>query len=120
MEDLQSDRNLPVHLLKEVVRQLPDGVYITSMRQDGQTVIMQGTAQSNERVSEMLRNLASNTPWFARPELVEIVANSLALSPRDQRRVAVFNVRVQLVRSAEAQKAMDASVAGATPPKEGK
>lgn len=120
VEDLQSDRNLPVHLLKEVVRQLPDGVYITSMRQDGQTVIMQGTAQSNERVSEMLRNLASNTPWFARPELVEIVANSLALSPRDQRRVAVFNVRVQLVRSAEAQKAMDASVAGATPPKEGK
>ena len=120
VEDLQSDRNLPVHLLKEVVRQLPDGVYITSMRQDGQTVIMQGTAQSNERVSEMLRNFAGNTPWFTRPELVEIVANSLALSPRDQRRVAVFNIRVQLVRSAEAQKAMDASAAAATPSKEGK
>lgn len=120
VEDLQSDRNLPVHLLKEVVRQLPDGVYITSMRQDGQTVIMQGTAQSNERVSEMLRNFAGNTPWFTRPELVEIVANSLALSPRDQRRVAVFNIRVQLVRSAEAQKAMDANAAAATPSKEGK
>ncbi|WP_069103673.1 PilN domain-containing protein [Acidovorax sp. RAC01] len=114
VEDLQSDRNLPVHLLSELVRQLPDGVYVTSLRQEGQTVTLQGMAQSNERVSEMLRNLAGNTPWFARPELIEIVANNLTLSPRDQRRVAVFNVRVQLVRSSEARKAMDAG--SAAPP----
>ncbi len=109
VEDLQSDRNLPVHLLNELVRQLPDGVYITNLRQDGQTITLQGMAQSNERVSEMLRNLSGNTPWFTRPELIEIVANSLSLSPRDQRRVAVFNVRVQLVRASEAQKTIDAS-----------
>jgi len=109
VEDLQSDRNLPVHLLNELVRQLPDGVYITNLRQDGQTITLQGMAQSNERVSEMLRNLSGNTPWFTRPELIEIVANSLSLSPRDQRRVAMFNVRVQLVRASEAQKTIDAS-----------
>lgn len=109
VEDLQSDRNLPVHLLNELVRQLPDGVYITNLRQEGQTITLQGMAQSNERVSEMLRNLSGNTPWFTRPELIEIVANSLSLSPRDQRRVAVFNVRVQLVRASEAQKTIDAS-----------
>ncbi len=109
VEDLQSDRNLPVHLLNELVKQLPEGVYVTSMRQTGQTISMQGMAQSNERVSEMLRNLASNTPWFSKPELVEIVASNVPLTPRDQRRVAAFNLRFQLVRASEAQKAMDAA-----------
>lgn len=109
VEDLQSDRNLPVHLLSELVKQLPDGVYITSVKQTGQAISMQGMAQSNERVSELLRNLANNTPWLAKPELVEIVANSVALSPRDQRRVAAFNLRFQLVRATEAQKVMSAA-----------
>lgn len=114
VEDLQSDRNLPVHLLSELVNQLPDGVYITSLKQVDQTVTMQGMAQSNERVSEMLRNLSNNTPWLSKPELVEIVASNLALTTRDQRRVASFNLRFQLVRSSEAKKAMDAANA-ATP-----
>ncbi len=105
VEDLQSDRNLPVHLLNELVKQLPDGVYITSLKQDGDIVTMQGMAQSNERVSEMLRNLTDNTPWFSKPELVEIVAANVALTPRDQRRVAAFTLRFRLVRSSEAQKA---------------
>ena len=113
VEDLQSDRNLPVHLLSELVQQLPDGVYITTLKQTNQTVAMQGMAQSNERVSEMLRNLSNNTPWLSKPELVEIVAANVALTPRDQRRVSAFNLRFQLMRSSEAQKAMEAaSVAG--------
>lgn len=103
VEDLQSDRNLPVYMLNELVAQLPDGVYITSLKQVDQTVSMQGMAQSNERVSEMLRNLADNTPWFSKPELVEIVASNVALTPRDQRRVASFNLRFKLVRSSEVQ-----------------
>lgn len=109
VEDLQSDRNLPVHLLTELVRQLPDGVYITAIKQSGQTISMQGTAQSNERVSELLRNLSSNTPWLAKPELVEITASSVVLSPRDQRRVSSFNLRFQLVRANEAQKSIAAA-----------
>ncbi len=104
VEDLQSDRNLPVHLLNELVKQLPDGVYITSLKQEGEMVTMQGMAQSNERVSEMLRNFTDNTPWFSKPELVEIVAANVALTPRDQRRVASFTLRFRLVRSSEAQK----------------
>ena len=107
VEDLQSDRNLPVHLLHELVAQLPDGVYITSLKQDGQVISMQGMAQSNERVSEMLRNLSENTPWFSKPELTEIVATNLALTPKDQRRVASFNLRFRLMRTSEAQKAME-------------
>lgn len=113
VEDLQSDRNLPVHMMNELVQQLPDGVYITSLKQVDQVVTMQGMAQSNERVSEMLRNLANNTPWFSKPELVEIVAANVALTPRDQRRVASFNLRFRLVRSSEAMKAMAAGGAAA-------
>jgi type IV pilus assembly protein PilN len=119
VEDLQSDRNLPVHLLSELTRQLPDGVYITNLRQEGQTVTLQGMAQSNERVSEMLRNLANNTQWFTRPELGEIVSNTISLSPREQRRVAVFNVSVQLVRSSEARK-LSVGDTGVSPVEKGK
>ncbi|GAA4001598.1 PilN domain-containing protein [Comamonas faecalis] len=109
VEDLQADRNLPVHLLNELVRQLPDGVFLTSLKQVDQVITLQGRAQSNERVSELLRNLTDNTPWFSKPELVEIVAANVALSPKDQRRVAQFNLRFRLVRSSEANKAMEAA-----------
>lgn len=104
VEGLQADRNLPVHLLNEMVKQLPDGVYINMMKQDNQMVILQGVAQSNERVSELLRNLANNSLWLARPELVEITAGNVTLSAREQRRVANFTVRVGLRQSAEVQK----------------
>ena len=106
VEDLQADRNLPVHLLTELVQQLPDGVFIVNMRQENQSVTLQGVAQSNERVSELLRNLGNNTPWFSKPELVEIVAGTIALTPREQRRVANFTIRVALVRASEAVKAV--------------
>lgn len=104
VEDLQSDRNLPVHLLTEIVNQLPDGVYVAKLVQVDQLVTINGVAQSNERVSELLRNLANNTPWFSKPELLEIVSGTVALSPRDQKRVYNFNVRVKLVRASEAEK----------------
>lgn len=116
VEDLQSDRNLPVHLLTELVNQLPDGVYVSKMAQTDQLVTINGTAQTNERVSELLRNLANNTPWFSKPELVEIVAGSVALTPRDQRRVANFTIRVKLVRASEAEKAVAAITDAASAP----
>jgi type IV pilus assembly protein PilN len=113
VEDLQSDRNLPVHLLNELVRQIPEGVYVSSIKQTDQVIAMQGSAQSNERVSEMLRNLTDNTPWLSKPELVEIVAGNIALSPKEQRRVFNFNLRFRLTRTGEAQKAQaGASAAG--------
>ena len=117
VEDLQADRNMPVHLLTELVKQLPDGVYIASMRQDNQNVTLQGVAQSNERVSDLLRNLGNNTPWFSRPELVEIVSGLVALTPRDQRRVANFTIRVRLTRAGEAEQQRVA--VGVTAPQNG-
>lgn len=115
VEDLQSDRNLPVHLLTELVNQLPDGVFISKMTQVGQSVTFNGTAQSNERVSELLRNLANNTPWFAKPELIEIVAGTVAISPREQKRVSNFVIRVGLVRATDAEKAMAPSAGASSP-----
>lgn len=113
VEDLQEDRNMPVHLLAELVKQLPDGVYITAMRQSSQSVTLQGVAQSNERVSELLRNLGNNTPWFSRPELIEIVAGTVALAPKEQRRVANFTIRVTLIRASEAETQQASATAAA-------
>lgn len=104
VEDLQSDRNMPVHLLTELVTQLPEGVYVNSVVQVGQDVTLKGVAQSNERVSELLRNLSGKSAWFSRPELVEIVAGTVTLGARDQRRVSNFTARVKLVRASEAVK----------------
>lgn len=110
VEDLQADRNLPVHLLSELVAQVPEGVYVTSLKQTNQQIALQGMAQSNERVSEMLRNLSDNTPWLSKPELVEIVASKVALTPRDERRVYAFNLRFTLKRSSDAKKTNDGGV----------
>lgn len=115
VEDLQADRNMPVHLLNELVRQLPDGVYVTSVRQDNQTVTINGIAQSNERVSELLRNLSNSSEWVTKPELVEIVAGSVSLTSRDVRRVANFTMRARVLRASEAQKAASAASGSAKP-----
>jgi type IV pilus assembly protein PilN len=115
VEDLQADRNMPVNLLNELVKQLPDGVYILNLKQENQTVAVQGVAQSNERVSELLRNLANNSPWLTKPELVEITAGTVALTPRDQRRVANFTMRVRLLRASELQKATTGASGASAP-----
>ena len=115
VEDLQADRNLPVHLLNEISRQLPEGVFLSSLRHQNLSVTITGTAQSNERVSELLRNFSYNSPWLTKPELVEIVAGNQALSPRDQRRVANFTMRVQLRRSSEVVAASMPANAGSAP-----
>lgn len=98
VEDLQTDRNLPVHLLNELVARTPEGVYLTSIRQDGQVVAVTGIAQTNERVSEFLRNTAYNSAWLERPELIEITAANISTSNREQKRLFNFSVRVTLKR----------------------
>lgn len=113
VEDLQGNRNLPVYLLSELVQQLPDGVYLTSLKQDNQTVLVTGIAQSNERVSELLRNISNNSKWLSKPELVEITAGMVMLSPRDQRRVSNFSMRMQINRVSDQKE--PASSATASP-----
>ena len=115
VEDLQGNRNLPVHLLEELVKQIPEGVFLRTMKQENLSVLLTGTAQSQERVSELLRNLANSSPALTRPELVEIVAASTAIAGRDTRRVANFNIRVTLRRPAPVAAAPAEGVPAATP-----
>jgi type IV pilus assembly protein PilN len=97
VESLQTNRNLPVYLLNDTVRLLPEGMYLNGIKQDGQNIQLTGVAQSQERVSELLRNLSSDkSQWLGNPQLIEIKADQLALSSRDQRRVYDFTVRVTL------------------------
>ena len=71
VETLQSNRNEAVHLLDQLVRQLPDGIYLRSIKQVGTKVTLVGYAQSNARVSTLMRNVEAS-PWVGQPELVEI------------------------------------------------
>ena len=113
VEDLQSDRNIPVHLLDELVTQLPDGIYLRSMKHENQSVLLTGVAQSQERVSDLLRNLSNNSQWLARPDLIEIVSSTAALTGREQRRVFNFSIRVSIKRpAAEAAPAGAPAAAG--------
>jgi len=67
VEDLQTNRNIPVYLLDELVKQTPEGIYLTSIKQNGGVVTVAGIAQTNERVSEFLRNTQYNSKWLERP-----------------------------------------------------
>src|SRR6185295_11644623 len=70
VETLQTNRTDAVHLLDQIVRQIPDGIYLRSVRQSGNRVTLTGYAQSNARVSTLMRNVESS-PWLTQPELVE-------------------------------------------------
>ena len=99
VEDLQTDRNTPVYLLNELVKQAPEGVYLTSIKQNAQVVAVTGVAQTNERVSEFLRNTLYNSPWLEKPELVEIKVAAASPASREQRRLFEFSMRVSLKRA---------------------
>ena len=96
VEDLQTDRNTPVRLIDELVKQTPEGVYITSIRQTGYQVQVAGVAQTNERVSELLRNLLYNSTWLEQPDLIEISSVRNAPTAKDQRRLFAYQLRVRI------------------------
>jgi len=114
VETLQSNRTEAVHLLDQLVRQLPDGIYLRSMRQVGSKVTLIGYAQSNARVSTLMRNIDSS-PWLTQPELVEIKA---VPSPTNKDlRINEFTLNVQVKKAAppEEPKAPRPPQAGAAP-----
>lgn len=116
VEDLQTDRNMPVHILNELARQTPEGIYLKSIKQDGQFVMVSGVAQTNERVSAFLRNTGNNSPWLERPELQEIKAAAVTLpDTKDPKRLFEFSMRVGLKRPQEA----NAAAGGASAPGHG-
>ena len=108
VEDLQGDRNQPVYLLDELVKQIPSGVYLKGFKQEGQKVAIGGYAQSQERVSELLGNLAGVSPWLERPELVEVKSTGLGQG-KTAKKVVEFNLSVNIKRPRD----KDAAAAGA-------
>ena len=92
IETLQADRAQTVHLLDQLVRQMPEGVYLKSVRQRGLGVNLVGYAQSNARVSTLMRNIESS-PWLADPKLVEIKASSV-----NKKRLSEFNMNLVVKR----------------------
>ena len=116
VEDLQADRNLPVHLLDELVKQMPDGAYVNSIKQDGASVVISGVAQSQERVSQLLTNMGSRSEWFSKPDLIEIQAKTESISPKESRRVYGFSMSLTLVKPSDLQKIADEAAKKATVP----
>ena len=72
VEELQSDRTVPVHLFDELVRLTPEGLYMRQLKQEGRTITLNGLAQTNERVADLLKRLSESSPWLHKPELTEI------------------------------------------------
>lgn len=103
IETLQADRAQTVRLLDELVRQMPDGIYLRSVSQKGLRVNVKGYAQSNARVSTLMRNIDSS-PWLERPELIEVKAANV-----EKRRLSEFDMYLSLKRTA----AKDDSAKGA-------
>ena len=89
---------MPVHVLNELVRQVPEGIYINSVKQDGQTLIVAGIAQTQDRVSELLRNTAYSSEWLVRPELVESKSTTITSANREQKRLFEFSMRLTVKR----------------------
>jgi type IV pilus assembly protein PilN len=92
IETLQADRAQTVHLLDDLVKRMPEGVYLKSLSQKGLRVNLLGYAQSNARVSTLMRNIEAS-PWLANPELVEVKAANVG-----NRRIAEFNMYMSLKR----------------------
>jgi len=104
IETLQTDRATTVHMLEQLVRQMPEGVYLRSVAQKGMRVNLLGYAQSNARVSTLMRNIEAS-PWLSNPGLIEVRAVSV-----DKRRVSEFTMNLTLKRPApEKDGAKDAS-----------
>ena len=93
VEALQANRAESVHLLDELVRQLPDGVYLKGVKQTGQKVAINGYAQSNARVSTLMRNLESS-PWLEQASLVEIKS-----ATQNNLRISEFQLNVNIARA---------------------
>ena len=97
VETLQSNRTEAVHVLDQMVRQLPDGIYLKSLKQTGSKITLVGYAQSSARVSTLMRNIDSS-PWLQSPELVEI--KSVPSPTTKDLRVNEFTLNVQIKQAA--------------------
>lgn len=95
IQELQQNRPQIVHVFDELVRTLPDGVYLTSIKQNGASLALQGQAQSNARISAYMRNLDASQ-WFSSPQLSVIEADKKAAEATGDRS-SRFTLNVSLV-----------------------
>jgi type IV pilus assembly protein PilN len=118
VEDLQADRNMPIYLFSELVRQTPEGIFLREVRQAGQVVTVTGYAQSQERVSDYLRNAGSASQWLEKPELNVIKSANVQLGPRETKRLYEFSLKFSLKRPRDigAQKAGEGGAPAASAP----
>ena len=93
IENLQRDRGETVYLLSEMVKQVPEGVYIRTLKQESLKVSLTGYAQSNARVSALMRNIDAS-PWLEKPQLIEVKAGVL-----NGRRINEFSMTFELTRA---------------------
>lgn len=93
VERLQASRSVPVHLLDELVNRVPQGVVLKAVKQ-AERLTLAGYAQSNGRVSELLRSLQAGAEWLGQPELIEIKSASLGQG-RDARRLFEFTIAME-------------------------
>jgi type IV pilus assembly protein PilN len=105
VEDLQTDRNVPVNILNDLVKQTPEGMYFTAVKQDGQVLNVTGIAQTQERISEFLRNTANSAEWLEKPELIESKATVVVAANKEQKRLFDFSMRVSVKRPQDAASA---------------
>ncbi|MFZ6750656.1 PilN domain-containing protein [Undibacterium sp. Ren11W] len=110
VEDLQGDRNQPVFMLDEFVKLTPEGVYLKTLKQEGQRVLVTGYAQSNQRVSDFIRNLGGKSVWVYKPDLLEIHSVNLGQG-RDAKRVVEFSMNVAIKRPREQESGAASAVA---------
>lgn len=96
VEGLQANRSEPVQLLDQLLRQLPEGVYLKSIKQTGTKVNIVGYAQSNARVSTLMRNLGAS-PYLENPELIEIKA--VPAPDKSGNRVNEFTMNISIKRA---------------------
>lgn len=96
VQDLQGDRNIPVHVLDELVKITPDGIYLRTIKQTGNLVTLNGYAANNAKVADYVRNLTRNT-WLGAPELIEIKAVSVGAGSA-AKRLNDFTMRVSITR----------------------
>jgi len=88
IQQLQRDRTVIVHVFDDMVRKMPQGMYLTGINKQAKTIALQGVAQSNARISAFMRNLDSSE-WFANPDLDVINVTS-----QGGERVSKFTLRV--------------------------
>jgi type IV pilus assembly protein PilN len=108
VENLQSNRSEPVQLLDQLLRQLPEGVYLKAVKQTGTKVGVTGYAQSNARVSTLMRNLGAS-PYLENPELIEIKAVPAPANPSQRVNEFLMNISIKRAKAEDTGSAKKAA-----------